>query len=285
MTTPNPLARARRLGAALLELRNGYTHAELSKRSGVSASVISRLENPFSDIGRTPNLRLVRKLLDALEVERGSDRWNELEGYAEDVAGGWWDEPQYADMGPGQRDAAILEYGAKEIRQYSGLLLPGLVQTAAYARERVLTASNVDAIVAGRLARQHVIESAKTYELVFEVQAVRRYPVPPAVMVEQLHHLLDLGRRENVSVRVARMEGQIDDGATPRGPFAHITYSDPDDPCIVAVDNVSGDMLVTDAAQVAGYAQLHKRLCTTALSDAASAAIITEVAERLAAKI
>jgi transcriptional regulator with XRE-family HTH domain len=285
MTTPNPLARARRLGAALLELRNGYTHAELSKRSGVSASVISRLENPFSDIGRTPNLRLVRKLLDALEVERGSDRWNELEGYAEDVAGGWWDEPQYAEMGQGQRDAAILEYGAKEIRQYSGLLLPGLVQTAAYARERVLTASNADAIVAGRLARQHVIESAKAYELVFEVQAVRRYPVPPAVMREQLHHLLNLGRRKNVSIRVARVEGQIGDGATPRGPFAHITYTDPGDPRIVAVDNVTGDMLVTDAAEVAGYAQLHERLCTTALSDADSAAIILEVAERLAAEI
>jgi hypothetical protein len=183
---------------------------------------------------------LVRKLLDSLEVERGSDRWNELEGYAEDVAGGWWDEPQYAFPGVRRR----------------------LHQT-----------------------RQHVIESAKAYELVFEVQAVRRYPVPPAVMREQLHHLLDLGRRKNVSIRVARVEGQIGDGATPRGPFAHITYTDPGDPRIVAVDNVTGDMLVTDAAEVAGYAQLHERLCTTALSDADSAAIITEVAERLAAEI
>lgn len=280
---PNPLARARRLSAALLQLRNGHTHAELSRKSGVSASVISRLENPFSDIGRTPNLRLVRKLLDALGVERGSKQWSELEGYAEDVAGGWWDQPEYDGMGPGQRDAAIVEHGASEILEYSGLLLPGLVQCAAYARQRAL-GQDADAVVAGRIARQQILKDA-TYRLVLEEPAFRRWPVPADVMLEQLRHLGDIGKRRNISIRVLRVDAQIGDGATPRAPFFHVSYPDPADPPIVTVDNVSGDMLVTSPAEVAGYAHLHQRVRAAALSDADSAAIITEVAERLAAKI
>lgn len=281
--SPNPLARARRLGTALLALRGDRTHAELSRASGVSASVISRLESPFSGIGRRPNLRLVRKLLDALDVERGSDRWNELEGYAEDVAGGWWDTSEYADMGDDQRDAAIVEHSG-DIDEYSGFLLPGLVQTAAYARHRSLGAANVDAIVAGRLARQRILADA-TYRLVLEPQAFRRQPVPIPVRVEQLQHLLDLGRRENILIQVIDVDAEIGEGPSPREPFAHVSYSTSADPSIVRVDTLKGDMLVTDAAEVEGYARLHKRLRDSALSKADSAAIITEVADRLAAKL
>jgi transcriptional regulator with XRE-family HTH domain len=283
--TPNPLARARRLGTALLELReqHRYTHAQLSKHSGVSASVISRLENPFSDIGRQPNLRLVRKLLDALEVPRNSDRFVELEGYAEAVSGGWWDGGEYTRMGDDQRDAAIVEHGGI-VDEYSGLLLPGLVQTAAYARHRSLGAADVDGIVAGRLARQRILEAAD-YRLVLEPQAFRRQPVPPVVRLEQLHHLLELGTRENVTIQVVDVDAEVGEGPSPREPFAHVGYEDPLDPPVVRVDTLKGDMLVTDAAEVEGYAQLHKRLRDAALDDAASAAIITEVAERLAAKI
>ena len=286
--TPNPLARARRLGTALLQLReqHGYSHAELSRKSTVSASVISRLEYPYADIGRRPNLRLVKKLLDALEVPRGTDRWVELEQYAEDVAGGWWDDDRYDGMGSGQRDAAIIEHGATEVDEYSGLLLPGLVQTAAYARHRALGAPTVDAIVEGRTARQRIVQpGGATYRLILEEQAFRRQPVPAAVRLEQLRHLLQLGRQPNVSVRVLEVDVEISDGAQPRSPFARMGYPDSADPQIVRVDNVSGDLLVTSPAEVAGYAQLHQRLCKAALSDADSAAIITEVAERLAAEI
>ncbi|MEO3922725.1 helix-turn-helix transcriptional regulator [Micromonosporaceae bacterium B7E4] len=281
---PNPFARARRLGAALLHLREqrGYTHRELTSKSGVSTAVISRLENPFSDIGQRPNLRLVRDLLDALDVPRGSDLWTELEQYAEDAGRGWYRDRRYADMGQGQRYAAIVEDGAAEVDEYSGLLLPGLLQTEGYARHRALGATNVDAIVAGRLARQQILKTA-TYRVVLEPQAFERWPVPAEVMLEQLHHLVKLGRRRNVSVHVLRVNAQIGDGITPRAPFTHFTYPDPADPRIVTVDNVSGDMLVTSPAEVAGYADLHERVRGAALSDADSAAFINEVAERLAA--
>ncbi|MDG4795991.1 helix-turn-helix transcriptional regulator [Micromonospora sp. WMMD1082] len=291
--TPNPLARRRQLASSLHALRTerGYNHAELSRRSGVSASVISRTESPLGDVHRKPNLLSVRRLLDALEVPRGSTLWTQVEGYAEDAAGaGWWEAPTYAHMGDGQRTYALVEAGASRVWEYAGLLLPGIVQTAEYARHRVLAvtsdgpASNPEAIVAGRLERhRQLIEAGKAeYQLVLEEQAVRRHPVPPAVMLEQLRRLLAL-MDDAISVRIVPVDARLGDGYAPRAPFAHTSYPDLDDPPIVVVDNVTRALLVTDPDEVSGYARLHQRLRDAALPDADSAAYIRDVAAELAA--
>ncbi|MEU4777444.1 helix-turn-helix transcriptional regulator [Micromonospora sp. NPDC023633] len=291
---PNPLARQRRLGAALLALRleRGYNHAELSRKSGVSASVISRTENPFGDVHRKPGLLSVRRLLDALDVARGSDMWSLVEGFAEDaVTGRWWDVPAYTRMGDGQRTYALVEAGASTIREYAGLLLPGIVQTAEYARHRVVAVTgdgpvaDPDCIVRGRIERQRqtIGTGHVQYQLVLEEQAIRRRPVPAEVMLEQLHHLLELMNGEQVSVRVVPVGAQLAAGYAPRAPYAHVTYPDMDDPPIVVVDNVTRSLLVTEPDEVSGYAQLHYRLREAALSDADSAAYIREAAGELAA--
>ncbi|MGC4769176.1 helix-turn-helix domain-containing protein [Micromonospora sp. DT44] len=291
--TPNPLARQRRLGLALLSLREqrGHSHAELSRKSGVSASVISRTENPFGDVHRKPGLLSVRRLLDALDVERGSREWTLIESYAEEAASSrWWESSGFVRMGDGQRTYALVEAGASTIREYAGMLLPGIVQTAEYARHRVLAVTgdgpvaDPDPIVRGRQERQRqTIGGVADYQLVLEEQAIRRRPVPPAVMLEQLRHLLALMDDERVSVRVALVDAQLAAGYAPRAPYAHVTYPDMDDPPIVVVDNVTRALLVTDSAEVSGYAQLHHRLREAALSDADSAAYIRQAAGELAA--
>jgi transcriptional regulator with XRE-family HTH domain len=282
--TVNPLARHRRLGTGLSKLRDkrGYTHADLSAKSGVSASVISRIENPFSDISRRPDLRQVRKLLDALGVPRGSEQFAELEQHAEYAEGGWWRRPQYAQMGLGQRDYAIVEYGASVIQEYGGLLIPGLAQTAAYARLRSGQTPDVDAIVAGRMERQRVLETA-AYELVLEEQAVLRHPGPGRVMAEQLLHLIELANRPNISLRILRVDADLGDEPSPRMVFAHIDYPDRDDPELVMVDGGMKGFLVTEPEGVARYVRLHQRLHDAARSDADSAAFIRQVADSLMA--
>lgn len=281
---PNPLARQRRLGRALVELRDdrGYSHKELAAKSGVSASVISRLETPFSDVARRPNLLFVRRLLDALAVPRGSGVATRIEGYAEDAAaGGWWED--HPRMGIGQRDVAITETGAGVISEYAGLLLPGLVQTAAYAEHRTAGDADAAAIVAGRMERQRHAADV-TYRLVLEEPAVRRWPVPAAVMLEQLRHLLALAERPNVSLRVLAVDADLGAGTAPRTPFVHISYPDPDDPEIVTVDTAAELQFVAGGG-VSGYAQLHQRLCAAAMSDADTASLIRSVADFLAARI
>lgn len=281
---PNPLARHRRLGAALLQLREsrGYTHAKLAALCGLSTSPISRIENPFADLSRRPDPEIVRQILDALDIPADSDEYQELTQLAAVAAGrGWWTGQAYAQMGKGQRDAAIVELGA-EIREYAGILLPGLVQTADAARHRIV-GPNVDPIVAGRMERQRRIADS-TYHLVVEPQAVHRWSVPDRIALDQLHHLLKLAERPNFSIRILRQDAQLGEGVTLRGPFSHFSYGDTDPP-IVGIDEVAHVRLITDRQEVEEYAQLHKRLYDAAMSDADTVALIREVADSLADRI
>ena len=276
--TPNPFARRRRLGAALLRLReeHGWSHAQLTAKSGVSASVISRLENPLSVPHQRPNLRLVRKLLSALDVPRDSPERESIEGFADEAAeGGWWES--HPRMGSGQRDAAIVEASADSIDEYAGLLLPGLVQTVEYARHRARLdeTADADAVVAGRVERQRHVEGVR-YRLVLEEQAIhRRHGIPPDVLRDQLHHLLELMTRPEVSIRILPVRAEIGDGPAPRAPYAYVTYPEPDDPPAVLVDNGMRTDIVADGVE--RYAQLHARLRAAAMSDADAAALVRSV--------
>ncbi|MFY1686514.1 helix-turn-helix domain-containing protein [Plantactinospora sp. WMMB782] len=301
----NPLSRRIRLARELGRLRaeRGHTLAELAALSGVSKSLVGRLEQPAENLTRRTNLTLARKIIRALGVERGSDLWDLLDACAEDGAeGGWWDRPEYAFMGgpdPArnrQRPFAMAEYQAALILDYGAALLPGPVQTEDYARYRAQVGTDgqnvdVDAVVAGRLRRQqdifNVVGEKERYAVVLEEQTVRRWPVPPVVMLDQLHHLLDLAKRPDVSVQVLPVDAQVANGigAAPRSPYTIYSYADPDDPTIVIVDTVTADLLITDGAEVDGYTQLHERLRGAALSDAGSVALIGEVAEKLAALV
>lgn len=285
---PNPLARQRRLGQALLNLRTskGHSHAELARLSGVSASAISRLENPCGESHRRPSIRAVRQLLDALGVPRDSERFRILDQWAEEAgAPRWWDRHQR--MGDGQRTFALVELGASHICDYAGMLMPGLMQTPEYARHRVQASnapiSDPEPIVAGRIARRQVLDTA-TYRLVLEEQAIRRRPVPAQVMIDQLEYLLVLAERPNISIRVVPVDADLGDGYTPRGPFSHITYPDRGDPKIVIVDNDAyHPRLVVADGEVDGYARLHERLWNACLSETDSTTLIREVAGKLRA--
>lgn len=292
----NPLSRRVRLARELEKLRaaQGLKLADLAARSRVSASVINRLEKPAENLTRKTSLLAVRGLLGALGVERGSARWNELDMCAEDGARTIWCDNAASGLPKTRQYAfAVAEFNADGIIDYGAALLPGPVQTAEYARYRAQVGTDgvdvdVEAVVAGRMRRQQqILDGSTRYEVVLEEQTVRRWPVPPGIMLDQLRHLLDLAQRPDVSIRMLRVDAQVANGcgAAPRTPYAIYSYPDPDDPKVVTVDTVTADLLITKVADVAGYAQVHERLRRAALSDADSAVLIREVANKLAASV
>lgn len=106
--------------------------------------------------------------------------------------------------------AALFEQQATMIREYGAALVPGLLQTAAYARAVFQTAfpplsdNDCDDAVVTRIARANLLEGNVTPALwALLDEAVLRRPVGgSAVMAEQLRHIADMGERRRVRVHV-----------------------------------------------------------------------------------
>jgi len=98
-----------------------------------------------------------------------------------------------------QEDIGRRTQAAKRIRNVEVAMIPGLLQTGAYARS-IITAvsaaygtSDIDAAVAARMRRQDVLyDQSKTFEFVITEAALRLLPCPPQVMAGQLDRLMSM---------------------------------------------------------------------------------------------
>ena len=122
--------RNRRLAAELRRLRESgdFTGDDVAERLGWSASKVSRLENAR----QAPRFADVRRLLDLYGVD-GTYREQLLQLARDAVRRGWWEA--FSDALPEQYASYIgLEIEAEEIWQWETQVIPGLLQTEAYAQ-------------------------------------------------------------------------------------------------------------------------------------------------------
>ncbi|HWM38197.1 MAG TPA: Scr1 family TA system antitoxin-like transcriptional regulator, partial [Streptomyces sp.] len=131
----NPTVRRRRLGQELRRLREvkGLTAEEVAERLLVSQSKISRLENGRRSISQ----RDVRDLCGVYEVEDDRIVDSLMQMAKESRQQGWWhafgDIPYSVYIG--------LETDAASLRVYEPQVVPGLLQTPAYAQAVCMGAS------------------------------------------------------------------------------------------------------------------------------------------------
>ncbi len=202
-------ARREELGRALSRLRvtSGLSQPQLAEKLGLSQPKVSRIEAGKQRI-RVPEVDAWCRATSTTD-----DRRQHLLGLAEDALVGpmAWDEAgEEVEL---QRSTAEMEAKAGLISVYQPAVLPGLVQTATYAR-RVFSAgpegepSNLAAKVLGRLERQRVLyDDAKQFRFVVP-ETVLRWPFGPAgEQIEQLERLREIIGRPNVDLRIAPMVG------------------------------------------------------------------------------
>jgi transcriptional regulator with XRE-family HTH domain len=97
---------------------------------------------------------------------------------------------------------------AHTLRIWQPLIIPGLLQTAEYARALFLAAgadeAKADELVALRLERQSIMDRADAPHVitVLDESAPRRLVGSPATMYEQLAHLAACAERPNISVEI-----------------------------------------------------------------------------------
>ncbi|SDM68289.1 Helix-turn-helix domain-containing protein [Streptomyces sp. cf386] len=165
-------------------------------------------------------------------------------------------------------EAAEAEAEATVIRHYAPLLIPGLLQTPAYARavnrayDPTATEETIDEWVEGRMERIRLLDHPTQPLLwtVLDEAVLRRETGGRAVMAEALRHVADMARQRRVIVQVLpfsagahkAMEGSLklmDFSDAP--PLAYLegpgTGRLEDDPAIVAQLRFTFDLLVASA--------------------------------------
>jgi transcriptional regulator with XRE-family HTH domain len=167
----------------------GYgSHAALARRLNVSRPVVSKAENPSSPAPTDTVLAAIAGATGA-----GLDELTKLAQQARSGPPGWF---------AGWTDD--IEARASVIRWFEPSLVPGLVQTEAYARA-VLSwkpeSARTEANLASRLARQSVLDRAELRVVVLETVLYREVG-DTATMSGQVEHLLDVGGRPAVTLQV-----------------------------------------------------------------------------------
>lgn len=182
------------LGAELRHAREkaGLSQEELGQRLFVSGSFVGQLE--------AGTRRMQRDVARQLDEVLGTDGFFQRNcaaaaksKYLEDFA-----------------EAAEAEAQATAIRQYAPLLIPGLLQTPAYARAvnrayaPTAPEETIDEWVDGRLERIRLLDHPTKPVLwaVLDEAALRRETGGRAVMAEALRHITDLAHRNRVIVQV-----------------------------------------------------------------------------------
>lgn len=160
-----PVVRRRKLGEELRSLRHtsGLTSRDAARLLGWHQSKVSRIETGAS--GVTP--ADVSRLLDVYAV-RDTQLRSLLEVLAGSAGGGgsgWWHA--YRGLIPPQyRDFISLESQASTVRTLETSVVPGLLQTAGYARAVTrasldgLPDGRLDSLVEVRLTRQRVLRES-----------------------------------------------------------------------------------------------------------------------------
>jgi uncharacterized protein DUF5753 len=196
---------------------------------------------------------------------------------------GWWTR----QPGLPQLWRSLIDFEAKatRVQNYEALVVPGLLQTAEYARAIIQgvapTVSEVelDNLVAARMARQAVLTraSAPQFFAVVDEGVLRRPVGEPGVMNRQLHHLLGAAEQPHVTLRVVPLTAGAYAGL--RGPFVVLEFAE--EPALVFIENHETGLFLEEEADLAAYRLALGTTLHVALAPAATAELIAQIAAEL----
>ena len=154
----------------------------------------------------------------------------------------WWDKHTISDKA---FEAYVgFEAGASSIRMSQGLLVPGVLQTEAYARimaEKYVGPENAQAVVDLRLDRQeNIFERAPQQRHVLDDAVIRRRI--GNAMPGQLQHLINLAERDEIDIRIIPFDAGPHFGM--KGPFALLGFDVELDDVLFLESSRRGDLLI-----------------------------------------
>jgi transcriptional regulator with XRE-family HTH domain len=245
----------------------GLTQEQLAKLMGYSPSVIAKLETcrtipspqhagQADEALRTPGT--FRRLRQAM-INGAYEPW--VRAYLE------------------------IEERATVLRWWESLVVPGLLQTEAYARARIRAGrpgdsdAAIEQLVTARMDRQRIWEREDPEPpMLFVVlgEAVLRQRVGDAdVMRDQLGHLIEAAENPRITIQVLPFAAAAHPGLL--GPLLVASFDNDRDAAYL--DNALDGQVTERRKQVARVTLLYDTIRSEALSPSASVKMIAEVAE------
>jgi hypothetical protein len=252
---------------------------------GWQPSKLSRIENRQVGISTAD----LRKLLVAYKVEDRAYRELLVDMARRATERGWWQSFSGDVMPTALANLIGLEAEARAIRSYEPELVPGLLQTEAYARaimrawQPSWTAADIDRRVDIRMARQDVLRQAGTSpqaSCIINESVLRRTVGGNEVMREQVEMLAKERDPANVTVQVLSFSS----GAHPAmaGPFQILTFHDPGDLGIVHLESAMTAITLEQPEELRRYDEIWGSLQARALSPEDSRVMMRSYALRYA---
>jgi transcriptional regulator with XRE-family HTH domain len=265
----------RRLARMLRRLREdaGRTIEEVATQLDLSPSTLSRIETAQVRV-RTSDLRQLLEIYKVTEAQREQL----LQLARERRQQPWWNE--YKGFLPVA--LASLERGTAAILQYSVQLVPGLLQTEAYARELLKALPPIQDLdikrrVEFRMKRQELLTDDQAPRLwVVLDEAVLRRPIGgQQVMAEQLQRLIDAAALPKVTIQVLPFRAGVHAGMD--GEFTILSYDDPADPDVVYLETAAGEKFDESTDVTRRYNSIFDELRAAALNPAESLRTLANV--------
>jgi len=207
---PGPVVQRALLTSELQALRQkkGATQDQVAAALDWSPSKLIRIEGGTVGVSTT-DLHALLRYYGLDDDDPNVARLTEIARQARQR--GWWSLYKN-EVRPAYLEFLGYEAGASTIRNCQPLVIPGLLQTEAYANsltvEFLPDREQRDIVVEIRLQRQERIlerENPPELHVILDEAALRRRvggQVDPLIMPDQLRHLLDMMQRPNITVEI-----------------------------------------------------------------------------------
>lgn len=289
---PSTLAR-RQLGRMLREARQalGLTIERAAPLAALSKSGLQRLEAGDVVKIRTQDIELLCELYELTPDQTA--RLVELANQAQEKSwvtafGGLYSDSTF-NMVVGLTESAAHLFVYAEI-------VPGLLQTAAYARTLISAyfasdePDDIERRVALRMQRQKIItrkaDPVKLDVLLHE-SALYRAVGTPRIMARQLHHLAEMSKLPHVSLRIQPFSSGYPQGAFLPNLFMILDFGTdakgrPVEPPLVYLEGSAGinDLFLEKTDDVERYRSLTAAVRAVSLDDTNSRDLLRQVATR-----
>jgi hypothetical protein len=269
------------LGAQLRRLRKarGVTRADAGDEIRAPGAKISLIEHGQAELTE----RDVTDLIALYGVRDEQQRARLLALARTASVDGWWARDREV-LAPWFETYVGLEQAASSISNYEVQFVPGLLQTADYARAVTLLghpaelAGQIERRVQLRLNRQELLAGPDPPQLwvVVDETALRRPLGAPGVMRAQLRHLIQMAGQPGITVQVMPLlRGHPAAG----GSFSILRFAEPDLADVVYLEQLTSAVYLRKREETSYYAKVMDRLSAQADPPARTAGFLQQIIE------